>query len=83
LRVKTEPSVHHIEERLSRRDWDKDHYFGAINDLKEEGYGVRSILLKRRYCKPGFSMGAPLKILADYDPQLDDADVVLLLRKER
>lgn len=77
--VKTEPSVSKVEEKLSGYSMSVDDYKESINILEEEGYTPKSMLVKRGSI-PNFVTGIPLKMLADWDPQLDGADVVVLLR---
>lgn len=81
MRVKTDPSLPSVENKLSTHNFNKELYIEGIRKVKEEGYSVRSILITRA-AKPPFSMQIPLKLVADWDPQLDGADMVILLRKE-
>lgn len=56
-------------------------YKEALEEIANEGYIPKMILSKRRVIPP-FNMAIPIKILADYDPQLDGADMVFLLREK-
>lgn len=81
MRVKTEPSLTKVESKLSKKDLTKEQYIDGIRTIKEEGYSVKNILITRS-AKPSFGMQIPLKLVADWDPQLEGADMIILLRKD-
>lgn len=78
--VKTEPSVPEFEQRLSLGELTLDGYKDAVEILKEEKYEPKVILSKRRAI-PKFSLAVPVKLLADFDPQLEGADMLFILRE--
>lgn len=77
--IKTEPSVPEFEQRLSVREMTLDMYKDAVEILKDESYEPKVILSKRRAI-PKFALATPVKLLADFDPQLEGADMVFILR---
>ncbi len=79
--MKTEPSVSKFEDKLSGRMPSLELYKEALEELGEEGYVPKSLLLKRSAIPP-YRTALPMKLLADFDPQLDGADMVFLLREK-
>ncbi len=80
MRVRTEPSLPEIEQDLSIEPLTPEVWFKGIQDIVDAGYAPVSVLI-RRAVRPGFQMRISLKLVADWDPQLDGADMVILLRR--
>ena len=79
--VKTEPSVPKVEEKLSGYQISRQEYLEAVELLKEEGYMPKTAIMKRRSIPP-FPINIPLKVVADFDPQIEGSDIVFLLRED-
>ena len=78
--VKTDPPVKEAEEKLSGYEISKELYKEALDILEEEGYIPKSVIIKRK-SRPPFNIGIPLKIVADWDAQIEGADILFLLRE--
>lgn len=79
--VKTDPSMDVFEEKLSGKQFTIAEYKEALEELGEEGYMPKS-LLSKRWAIPKFNVAVPIKVLADYDPQLEEADMIFLLKEK-
>ncbi len=80
MRVRTEPEVTPVEEKLSVKDLTPSLWKEALRDLKREGYTPTRVLL-RRSARPTFPMRVTLSVKSDWDPEIDDADMVVQLRR--
>jgi hypothetical protein len=80
MRVTTDPSIPEVDEKLSRHTVTRQEYEEAKEILKDKGYMPKSAILKRSAIPP-FGIGVPLKLVADWDVQIEGTDMLLLLRE--
>ncbi len=80
MQIRTDPEVKDLNDIFSE-ELTQDAYYKSIKEMMDYGYEPTSIKIKRSVL-PSFKLGVPVKLLADWDAEVKDVDMIIGVRRK-